>query len=372
MKVSSVNIQCCLHPLNVVVMLSATHARTYISRVAQFLDITLMDYRLEEFVEELALLPPMAFEELVAQILEERSAYLDIQRSVTEGPFEIDIVATLKASNGGPGPRTLFDVKSRSVVSADIIEAEALKRAELLKREPTVDFVLITSGQLTSRARSAAIHHSLRVWDARDLYRQLTLAPGVAQQWLGARNSRPTTQGRDRKAKSITNALSRIVSGRSDAADYQQWVHDAMEFLFVPPIGPLHFESRDSANRNRRDIILENWATDGFWSLLRNEYAARQIVIDAKNYSEPIGKAEVTGIAHYLKRKGCGLLGILVSRCGSSDAAAHAAKEEWIASDKLILSLDDPELLEMVRLRAGGASPDEILRRRIAEFHRSL
>jgi len=96
------------------------------------------------------------------------------------------------------------------------------------------------------------------------------------------------------------------------------------------------------------------------------------IVIDAKNYGRRIEKRAVIEIAHYLKLFGCGLFGIIVSRYGPARSGDYAAREQWIASQKMIIILSDDDVIKMLQMKAIGNRPEELLRSKIADFRVSL
>jgi hypothetical protein len=237
---------------------------------------------------------------------------------------------------------------------------------------PNLDYVLIVGGQLTAAARHTADQYGLTVWDNRDIVTRLT--PGLREKWFGllASQTESSTQARAPKADGFIAALDSIAPGEDSALQYQKWVADAFEFLFVPPLGPVHYEDPDGERRNRRDLILENWAADGFWAQVRSAYRADQVVVDAKNYTGPLKKRPVLDLSHYLKPYGCGMFGILCSRKGAAPSAIHAIREQWIGGGKLILVLSDALLAEMLRLKASRTPPEEVLRREIANFRKSL
>lgn len=119
-------------------------------------------------------------------------------------------------------------------------------------------------------------------------------------------------------------------------------------------------------------MIFENPAVEGFWSYIRNTYSAHYVVADAKNYGAPLTKQPVLDIAHYLKPFGCGLFGLLLSRKGAGASALHALREQWIGGQKMMVVLSDSDLEEMIKIKAAGGKPEEIIRKAIAEFRMSL
>ncbi len=106
----------------------------------------------------------------------------------------------------------------------------------------------------------------------------------------------------------------------------------------------------------------------GFWKSLKETYQAHYIVVDAKNYSEPLDKGPVIDITHYLKPYGCGMFGMLISRFGTSKAGDHAIREQWIGNGKMIVVISDEDVIEMLRIKKKDGPPEEIIRKKIAQF----
>ena len=94
----------------------------------------------------------------------------------------------------------------------------------------------------------------------------------------------------------------------------------------VPGRGTDHLKvERHDAGVNRRDTIMPNYSTGGFWYYLRQVDSVDYVVIDAKNYESTIGKQQVLQLANYLSRQSTGLLGITLTRIGNDDTAQYAA-----------------------------------------------
>ncbi|MDB4224835.1 hypothetical protein N9850_13795, partial [Granulosicoccus sp.] len=115
-------------------------------------------------------------------------------------------------------------------------------------------------------------------------------------------------------------------------------------------------------------FVLPNYCTEGFWEFMRQQYSADYIVVDAKNYTKTIGKKEVLQIANYLKVHGTGLFAIIFSRQGAGKSAKITLREQWVLHRKLIVVLDDKDLLSILSAADSGGSPDTIIRQRIEDF----
>lgn len=321
-------------------------------------------------VDRLRVLPWRDLEQLVAEVVQHELPGYVIQRDARIGSLIVDILAE-------PVVRTIaqksvvFEVKKVAVASIDLVVSQVGRRDVIREHVPEVVYILVTTGGITKRAREVAVRHGMTLWDANDLISRIT--PDISAKWFGVTFHHTEHEQREpTKAQALMLALGSIAGGKAQAIEYQKWVRDVMEHLFVPPLGPVQYENTDMARRNRRDLILENWAADGFWAQMRTLYSAEQVVVDAKNSAQPLSKRPIIEIAHYLKSYGCGLFGVLCCRKGPGEGAIHAIREQWIASKKLLIILSDDIMLEMLALKAAGAPPEELLRREIGRFRMAL
>ena len=120
---------------------------------------------------------------------------------------------------------------------------------------------------------------------------------------------------------------------------YQRLVGEILTALFCPPLDPISEENADNDYANRRDFILPNYSNDGYWPYLRNRYGAEFIVVDAKNSACTVGKDDILQVAHYLKAKGAGLLGLIFSRFGVEERVEAHLRDIWQQEEKLIVVL---------------------------------
>jgi hypothetical protein len=312
-----------------------------------------------DLAEKLLALTPIEFESFVFDLVRRLPGARDVGRNLRIGGTEIDVQATLD------GQVTVFEAKRLATLSTSqvaTITAFARRAQELAGAERAI---LVMPGRLSSELLELFQNNNVTFWGIEDLANRTT---DDLWKWLEAAGRDVPVDFIPRKAASLSAALDAIPPGIQDANDFQKLWLDAAEFLFTPPLGVPQYEVNDEENRNRRDIIIENFAETGFWAVARAEYAARYIVIDAKNYTGPIGKRCVLDVAHYLKRHGCGLFALLATRVGQKKSARHAIREHWIAEKKLILVLDDNDLKRMLDLRSDGADPSVIIRERLRIF----
>ncbi|ARC86223.1 restriction endonuclease family protein [Clostridium argentinense CDC 2741] len=273
----------------------------------------------------------------------------------------IDIVAEKKEEI------LLIEVKKANLIGTEYIyqmnNIRNSKASEKYNRK-LVKLVLLNSGDFTNEAKDIAEKLNIVLWDYKTLFeiREFNKKSSEVYKIIYERA----------QEEILVDRLKSISSGKKEWSNYQKCIADIFEFLFYPSLDTPRYEITDYDGANRRDIILENQSNSGFWKNIRELYKGEYIVVDAKNYSDFIGKKPVIEIAHYLKPYGCGMFGILACRKGIEDSAFYAMKEQWIGNGKLIICLDDEEIMEMLDIKRNNGIPEEIIKRKIADFRMKL
>jgi hypothetical protein len=173
-------------------------------------------------------------------------------------------------------------------------------------------------------------------------------------------------------AQELQRRLVQIRPGRADWPAYQKLCGEILDYLFCPPLSAPISERTNEAENNRRDFILPNYSNGGFWAFLRDRYHADHIVVDAKNYTGEIKKAEVLQLANYLSLHGPGHFGIIVTRKGADSSALVTRREQWTVYSKLILVLDDEDIKQMLKAKEASEDPDLLIRQKIEDFRLSI
>jgi len=157
-----------------------------------------------------------------------------------------------------------------------------------------------------------------------------------------------------------------------DWSKYQKHIEKVLDYLFGSVLSSPITELSDHFKINRRDFILRNYAENGFWANIRHRYLADFIVVDAKNYTKKVTKKEVLQISNYLKEHGAGLFGIIVSRNGGDTGYYYTCREIWAMDKKLVLVLNDDDVVKMIMAKATSNNPEEIIRQKIEQFRLSM
>ena len=327
---------------------------------------------LTEFKEALLSMGWERFEKLFIDLLNASGQYSRIVSNATLDGFEADVEATEFSHSIGAPQRWIFEIKYRPSIPLQVVEQFSALGQNLMRglNTPT-QFVLVFPGRIPLQVQEYCREKQIQYWGPHKLAKLATESVLLAYFGESIQGIDSETQEIS-KADSLIRALKSLPPGKEQALVYQKVASDILEYLFCPPLEPPKYEVPDAVARNRRDMIFENSAMDGWWAFIRSIYSAHYIVVDAKNYTGKIGKRPVLELAHYLKSYGCGLFGIIVSRLGPGPAAIHAIGEHWIGDKKMIVSLSDDHVIEMVKTKANGGRPEELLRSRIGEFRMGL
>jgi hypothetical protein len=331
----------------------------------------------EEFKTYIDSLSPMDVERFVYDLFIELDIFSEIKLNSIINNRQIDITLSEKNTNPitkSPIKNRAFwavEIKSyRSSVPISVIDSFYGKLSDIQEDELNARLLIISTNGFTKAAIDKAGRTGIYLWGASELYDLYVKNP--IEMSIPVPPKEVELSDLTKKADAFKKALIGTESGRDTWSQYQSLIADILEFLLCPPLEAPKVELADSDKRNRRDIIFENSSMNGFWPVVRDIYKGHYIVVDAKNYSSWLNKKPILDISHYLKPYGCGMFSIVVSRKGYGPAAVHAAKEQWIGGNKMIVSLSDQDILKMLEFKKEGIAPEEVIKQYISEFRMSL
>lgn len=245
---------------------------------------------------------------------------------------------------------------------------------------PDAALAFVFPGSISDRYRELLRENSIEIWDLEyiqsafrreieQLAKESDLRDAPVQ--APGRCNRVVAEELDEYEKAVQD-LKRCLPGASEWGKYQKLIGRVLELLFCPPLGRPLVQNSDAAAANRRDYIMENTTYLSNWRYLRERYFADYIVMDAKNSAKCITKEDVLQMAHYLKKMGTGLFGIICARKGTGKAAKDSLRDAWIHEGKMIVVLDDNDIEQMLLDKRTGEDPTRILMQKIVDFRLSI
>jgi hypothetical protein len=199
----------------------------------------------------------------------------------------------------------------------------------------------------------------------------------VKSRELQASDARPALDYIDedacKEAELLKEKLAAIQPGREHAADYQRLVLEILNYLFNPELIDGQPEVRTIDGTERRDIIFTNDSDESFWSYVRTNHDGILIMFEAKNMNE-LGPTEINQTATYLGDR-IGRLGIVVTRRTPPETVQRKIFSVWNDSAphrKVILTLSDDQLRELLDLRCRNLSPTKWMQTHYRKFRTML
>ena len=314
----------------------------------------------------------LEFERFLSEILSGSPDYSDVvaesRLRTSEGRIlHSDFTATRRGN--GKRKNVLIEAKAWSPFGRAEVE-RAIEQIERYREAGSFDVAaLVFPGRLGEDGKAALEAADIEIWDLDHV--AAAFADEIAAQPLSGFRllySLVAHSGGRSQSDALIARLKACKPGTEDWVTYQRVVADVFEFLFVPPLTRHSWESSDALGANRRDIILPNYAADGFWKFLRETYQAYYIVVDAKNHKNKISKTEALQIANYLKPHGTGKFGIIATRSDASPACRHTIAEQWTLYGKMIVLLADEDIEGMLLAAGSGGKPEDVIGQEIEKF----
>lgn len=262
-------------------------------------------------------------------------------------------------------------------VSANVLlQVEAYLKAE----ETEVDVVcLLTSGDLTSIGRHIAVENpGIRVWDRHilnhlihqhlDIFEQhFSEYPVVVETLTQQFSETPSTNELVGRLEEFKIRLLNCPTGQTHFADYEKIGVEIWEYLFSDTLGEPKPQTRTQDGKQRRDVLFRNNRVSKFFQRVAERFDADFIIVDFKNYSDPVDAGVIDDVARYAN-KALGRFIVVVSRHGADDTV-EASQLRWFRdSGTIVLVVSDLQMLEMVTRKERGERPEDVLEDLLDEF----
>lgn len=255
--------------------------------------------------------------------------------------------------------------------ASDLHELEG----HFLKHDETFDVIcLVTSGDLTTIGRSIAIRNErLRVWDRDVLNRLVNKHLTILEKYFAPYPKAIdalTLQFDPNKAKryeEFNEKLAACPSGRDYFDQYENIGAEIWQHLFTGKLGTPKVQRTTSDRVQRRDSLFRNLRTSPFFERVFSRFDADFIIVDFKNYAEPVNSDVIEEVANYAS-PALGNLVVAVTRKGGGSAALPSQIRLFKDRHIVVLTVSDNQMLEMVARKERGEEPEDVLADLLDEF----
>lgn len=320
------------------------------------------------------------FETLCLRLIEAEGPELDQTSSDADMPSKA--MATVVLNEPGGFRRVETWEFSFKHYPHERVSAESLHELEASIEEeahPNV-ICLVTPDDLTSVSKYIASNNPrIRIWDRAVLNRLVNLHLDILREYfaqypaaveeLSRRLSQPDEIASETQTSSFEQRLRRCPPGQSHFAEYERIGIDALTHLFGEHLGDAHPQERTIDDKQRRDVIFRNNRSLRFLDRLFHRFSTDFVIVDFKNYKEPVQADVVTDVDKYAN-KALGRFVLVVSRKGKADSVASAQMRVYRDSDTVVLVISDDDLLEMCQRKDRGQQPEDVLEDKLDDLLR--
>ena len=262
--------------------------------------------------------------------------------------------------------KVMDDYKNSVALLMDSLSAIRLPKFEIPKLEfPIIDLRNFISSQKTidflvnvnkiSEEVAKAINNSLSFYPPSQYLQLTALEPQKVQE------------------PPLISKLKCCPMGKEHWKEFEDACEEILEYLFVPALNPPFVQDRTEFDLQRRDLIFDiPYDTTTFWNLIRLSHKSSAVIVECKNFSGKLPPNEVVITSKYFGEKRCGLFGLIITREGLNESAVKEQKRLWKEDNKMIICLEDKDLIKMILLKNNGHEPEIIIDDKIRTLRRSL
>jgi len=174
------------------------------------------------------------------------------------------------------------------------------------------------------------------------------------------------------KGISLIASLLAVPDGTTGWADFEDISAEILEYLFNNDLSVWKRQQRTDDELSRFDMICRVNSQDDFWRALVSSFNSRYVLFEFKNYKDPIPQGQIYTTERYLFPKALRGTAIIIARNGAHANAISAAKGALREHGKLIMILDQSDLIEMIRNKDNGDIPSDYLSDKLDEHLMSV
>ena len=162
--------------------------------------------------------------------------------------------------------------------------------------------------------------------------------------------------------KTLCDELKAIPAGRgAKAVNFESKCIGILKYLFDGDLIGWNPQKNSSSKIHRYDLIARVASNNDFWQSLVSDYRGRYIIFEFKNYGAKIKQAQIYSTEKYLLPLAMRSTAIIISKKGADKNAIRVMAGALRETGKLILSINENDICQMLDLRDQGSDPSAIL-----------
>ncbi len=165
--------------------------------------------------------------------------------------------------------------------------------------------------------------------------------------------------------------LKALKSGQKYFSEYEKLCTNILKYLFGDYLTLWDTQRKSNNDLYRFDLCckIKYGEVEEFFDTIRNYFRTKYVIFEFKNCRKSITQKEIYTTEKYLYTKALRAVSIIISRKGTSKNANYAIKGCLRESGKLIISLSDEDLINMLKLKKNEEySPVEYLSNKLDEL----
>ncbi|MRC18367.1 hypothetical protein GH866_22495 [Bacillus thuringiensis] len=163
------------------------------------------------------------------------------------------------------------------------------------------------------------------------------------------------------KSELLMKELKKIKPGRKSFVQYEDICKEILVYVFDENLDGWHKQLRTEDGLNRYDLVCRVKRGNEFWEFLIDDFNSRYIVFEFKNYKKKVKQTQVYTTEKYLFQKALRNVCFMISCKGLDDNAVLATKGILRETGKLIISISNLDLEELLVLKGNGGEPSDYL-----------
>ena len=156
----------------------------------------------------------------------------------------------------------------------------------------------------------------------------------------------------------LIQEIKAIEKGKKGSREFEIVGEKIVKLLFGDYIYDWKAQLNCNKNMYRIDLVGKIKQQEGFWKILYDFYKSRYVVFEFKNYNDKITQQQIYTTNKYLYKVALRTVAIVISRESIDENAKKMCEGIFREEEKLILTLSETDLINMLNLRKQNSSKD--------------